>query len=521
MPDVLFLEVNSSYSHSMLSYGMLRAYTERLAPEWRWHKFECTIRNPDANQLREKLLELKPGVVCGTAYLFNVEVLLQLCRVVRGVLPDTRIVLGGPEFPAGRACPPEADATVSGDESTFYRYLRDNIVEEGIYTGSLDDLPSPHQLGYFTPGKPFWQIETSRGCGGRCVFCVSSLTKSVKYYSLERVRQDLLALQRGGFREIRVLDRTFNQNQARAAELLKMFRTDFPEMRFHLEIEPSALKPEFLDEMSRGNLHVEAGVQSLNPVVLESCCRHGKVEDVLQGLKGLLNCGNFELHTDLIAGLPAQTLPSLIDDVKTLIGLQAQEIQLESLKILPGTALWNDSTDFEPVPPYRIRSTPTMSAEELRTADRLSQILDCWFNAPPLHSAFIMAVQENPQFLNEFLQELSAKDELFANGKPPLEKRFDILRDFLPDGAAREVLRFAAIANGFSKDLPREKEIPTAGEIIWHKEVTIKPERCIIAGFSGNAGECYINPRTPWQPGKRRYCFKLYYGRQPSEITVL
>lgn len=521
MPDVLFLEVNSSYSHSMLSYGMLRAYTERFAPEWRWHKLELAARKPDTALLKEKLLALKPEVVCGTAYLFNVRPLLALCREVRAVLPPARIALGGPEFPPGRACPPEADAVISGDETTFHRYLTHNEAVPGCYAGELDDLPSPHQLGYVTPGKPFWQIETSRGCGGRCTFCTSSASKQVKCHSPERVRADLLALRQAGFREIRVLDRTFNRNQARAAALLKMFRTEFPEIRFHLEIEPFGLKPEFLDELARGNLHVEAGVQSLNPAVLSACRRRGDAAGVLEGLRGLLGCGNFELHTDLIAGLPAQTLRSLADDVKTLIQVRPHEIQLELLKILPGTPLWETASDFNPEPPYEVRSTPEMNADDLRTALRLSQVLDNWYNAPQLRPAFIRAAAESSGFLDEFLAFMNTRGELFARGKLLLEERFRLLDGFLPGGPAREVLRFAAIAAGLSRHEYRDKIIPEGGRTLWRKPVDTVPGRCIVAAFDGNAGECFFDPGAAWEPGPRRYCFKLHYGRLPSEITAL
>ncbi len=522
---VLFLEVNSSYSHSMLSYGMLRAYTEKMAPEWQWDKIEFTVRNIDEEQLRRKLREYRPDVVCGTAYLFNVGALLKCTSIVREELPECRIVLGGPEFlgdnRAFLTAHPEIDAVISGDESTFYLYLRDNQAINGCYEGELDDLPSPHQLGYVSAGKPFWQIETSRGCGGRCIFCTSSLFPRVKYHSLERVRADLTALQRAGFQEIRVLDRTFNRNQGRAVDLLKMFRLEFQEMRFHLEIEPGGFQPEFLTELVLGNLHVEAGVQSLDPVVLQACRRRGEPEIVLKSLRELLRCRNFELHVDLIAGLPEQTSDSLLKDVRTLIGVYPHEIQLETLKILPGTDLRQSSVCFNPEPPYEVRSTGTMSPAELAESVSLGKILDGWFNVPQLRSSFARAVNSDPGFLSAFLKFIAGRPELFATGKPPLELRFKLLADFLPEGPEKEVLRFAAIACGIDGELPRMKIPEITGSTLWNLETPIKPERCIIAEFQGNAGECWLDSAAPWQNESRRYCFKLHYGRLVSEISVL
>lgn len=386
----------------MPSYGTLRAYTEQLAPEWHWHKFETTSRAPDTAPLEESLLNLKPDVVCGTAYVFNIEILLKLCRKVRDVLPGARIVLGGPEFPPGRDCPPEADAVICGDETSFHWYLRRNAVIEGCYSGSLDDLPSPSRLGYIAPGKPSCMLETARGCGGDCLFCTRP-AKQIKYYSQKRIEDDLQALHHAGFREIRVSDRTLARNQVRAARLLKMFRIGFPDMRFRLEIEPSGLQPELLSEMADGNFLLKAKVQSLSSGVQTNCLPRGNPAGLLQGIYALLEHAKSEVHIELIAGLPGQTLRNLIDDVRTLVRLRPHKIRLKILSVLPGTPLWHTMTDYDPCPPYRVRSTPDMSPEDLRAALRLSQILDDRYNVPHLRPEFIRTVRKNPDYLDRLL----------------------------------------------------------------------------------------------------------------------
>lgn len=528
MPDLLFVEVNASYSHSMLSYGMLRAFTERHAPEWKWHKIEFTNRSADASQLVKLINELRPEVIAATAYLFNIKTVLSLFKSAREAAPDTRLVLGGPEFLGDNTeflkTHPYINAVMRGDESTFWKYLKYDIVEDGIYDGELDDLPSPHQPGYVTEGKPFWQIETSRGCAGRCTFCTSSLTRKVKYHSIERVRLDLEALRSRGFREIRVLDRTFNLDQTRAASLLKMFREEFPDMRFHLELEPSRLRSDFIAELTATpNLHVEAGVQSLDRKVLAACRRNADPKDALDGLEKLVLCGNFDVHADLIAGLPEQTFDSLLSDVKSLIKICPAEIQLEKLKILPGTDIRNNMTDYNHEPPYQLISNQFMTAGDMAAAERLSQMLESWFNAPQIHSAFAFAVMNDERFLGDFLTSMLQCDSLFSGGKPPLENRFRILLDFLKTGPSREVAEFASLAAGTDlKRQPVKLSGTEHGMTLWKNSATSpEAERGITAEFSGNVGECFMNPRIPWKPGKTTYLFKLGYGRIPSEIIIL
>ena len=73
-----------------------------------------------------------------------------------------------------------------------------------------------------------------------CLYCTSGRTK-LRFKSPDAVAEELAALQRRGIREVRLLDRTFNYPQERGIELLRLFRNNFPEMRFHLEIHPQFL----------------------------------------------------------------------------------------------------------------------------------------------------------------------------------------------------------------------------------------------------------------------------------------
>lgn len=94
-----------------------------------------------------------------------------------------------------------------------------------------------------------------------------------------------------------------------------------------------------LKKLPKGLLHLEAGIQSLREPVLQKSRRMGSLEDSLQGLRFLCSLPNMETHADLIAGLPLYRLSEIFEDVRTLAGYNAGEIQLESLKLLPGTEM--------------------------------------------------------------------------------------------------------------------------------------------------------------------------------------
>lgn len=234
---------------------------------------------------------------------------------------------------------------------------------------------------------------------------------------MEAIRERLNVIHQHGIKNVRVLDRTFNYNNKRAKELLHLFREYAPDICFHLEIHPALLSEELKEELAilpNGLLHLEAGIQSLREPVLEKSRRIGKLSDALQGLKYLCSLKNMETHADLIAGLPLYHLSEIFEDVRTLAEYGAGEIQLESLKLLPGTEMRRRAEElgiqYSPLPPYEVLQTKEISVEELQTAHYLSRLLDGFYNTPTWRSLTRTLILDNPHFLHELLDHLIQTD---------------------------------------------------------------------------------------------------------------
>jgi hypothetical protein len=136
--------------------------------------------------------------------------------------------------------------------------------------------------------------------------------------------------------------------------------------------------------MPAGLLHLEAGIQTLRQPVLDMCARKGSCAQAVEGMKHLCGSSAFEVHADLIAGLPGYTYQQLVEDTLELMRICPGEIQLESLKLLPGTWFRQNAADlgirYSPIPPYEVLQTPAISYEQLGKAMTLSKILDLWYN---------------------------------------------------------------------------------------------------------------------------------------------
>ena len=464
--NIAYIGINSSYSHSMLAYGKLRAWAESHGIKANWHEFTRTIKDYD-NGLVAEIIDADVQIVFATCYLFNVETVVKVLAMIKAICPEIVIAVGGPEFLGDNEKFLRrysfVDYCVRGDESSLHNFLKQlegnidfkkNISATGLcylddvskyidngcalFEGNADELPSLYEMRLFSTNKAFVQYETSRGCPNQCSFCTSSLSSNkLLLHSVERVRRDLKIIQTAGIKEIRLLDRTFNANKRRTITLLKMFIEEFSDMRFHLEIYPALVDEEICEILAsakKDQLHVEVGVQSLNKNILHACKRNFKVEKTLDGIRQLLTVNKFEIHGDLLSGLPEQRLSDIFYDVYGLMRLKVDEIQLEVLKILPGTPiaeLLPEGHCFNPLTPYQVLKTKFLSVKDLAIADDLSKLLDSFYNNEKIQYCFTKIMQINLDQLLKFC--IFYRKHNSGMQKLAINKRFDILSNFIEE----------------------------------------------------------------------------------------
>ena len=487
---LLWLDLNSSYAHSSLALPALHA---QIADDTtiEWCIVSATI-NENTGMVVSRIHKHRPDIIAATNWLFNHEQLLHIISRAKALLPHCCIVLGGPEFLGNNEAFLYKNKFVSGvfrgeGEEVFPQWLKVwnhsketwkaitglcYLDENGRYQDNgiarvmnFSQLVSPEKSCFFNWSKPFVQLETTRGCFNTCAFCVSGGEKPVRTIPLEAIRERLNDIHQHGIKNVRVLDRTFNYNPRRAKELLRLFLEFHPDIRFHLEIHPALLSEELKEELSllpKGLLHLEAGIQSLREPVLEKSRRMGKLSDALDGLRFLCALPNMETHADLIAGLPLYHLHEIFEDVRTLAGYAAGEIQLESLKLLPGTEMRRRAEElgikYSPLPPYEVLQTHEISVSELQTARQLSRLLDGFYNTPAWQALTRELILNDEQFLHRFLAYLTKAN--LIDQPMSLEKRGLILYEFCKQNYPEYQIQAAIawIEAGMSlKKLPAEK----------------------------------------------------------------
>lgn len=457
---LLWLDLNSSYAHSSLALPAIHAQVVGQEGDVVWGKVSATI-NSNVGSVVAEIVAERPDVVAATAWLFTHEVLLKITSRVKALLPGCTILFGGPEMLGCNevylrrhpfvACVfrgegevgfhewlavydrPEAWSSVSGlcwldGAGTYHDGGLARVMD-------FDQLVIPEASRFFDWTKPFVQLETTRGCFNTCAFCVSGAEKPVRVLSVERIRERLMVIRERGIRDVRLLDRTFNGSSERAIRLLRLFREFAPGMHFHLEIHPALLSDEvkaLLRELPDGLLHLEAGIQSLQENVLKACRRVGDLSAALEGLRYLAALPNLVVHADLIAGLPLYSLDKMIADVRVLASFGTEEIQLELLKLLPGTAMRAEAEQlgivYSPDVPYEVLQTRAMSVEDLRQARLLSRLIDGFYNALAWQDVTCQLIVHSGSFLPDFLRWLEERELL--EQPLSLERRGALLYEF-------------------------------------------------------------------------------------------
>lgn len=414
--------LHSKYIHPSLALPYLAAYCE---PETCGTIIirEFTMHEPRENILAA-LVDENPDVIAFSVYLWNRTATLELVDALHTINPQLRLVLGGPEvsFEETTIWQQHSGITaiIRGEGEQPLRELlqhwqcassqhtiatkpiaritlrsTDHIIDGGDSDPleNLDAIPSPFYGGFMDCGRGFVYYETSRGCPYRCAFCMSALDTKVRSFSMARIEQDLLWLMQNNIPKIKLVDRTFNYDAARARHIFRFILQHNSSSHFHFEIGAHLLDAETLELLQRvpaGMFQFEIGVQSVLPQTLKRIQRTAPLDILEHNVRYLLQHSNIHLHLDLIAGLPGENFTQMLHGIDRIMSLQPHHLQIETVKLLPGAPLRRQAKElgicFDPNPPYRALRTPDMSFSDLERVRGISRLLDITWNNSRAHN---------------------------------------------------------------------------------------------------------------------------------------
>lgn len=359
---------------------------------------EYTI-NQQLEQIFSDIYEKKPDVIGFSCYIWNITTIRSLIPVLKKILPNTDIWLGGPEVNGmANKIPAGVRGIMQGEgERIFLRVLKayvsgtqselPHIVRESECL-NMDELPFPY-YNMPLPENRIVYYESSRGCPFRCSYCLSSIEKAVRFRSIELVKKELKFFLDKKVRQVKFVDRTFNIDHARTLEIWRFLKeNDNGITNFHFEISADLLNEEeltLLEKVRPGAFQLETGVQTTNPDTLDAIHRHASFDKIKENTLKINGFHNIHQHLDLIAGLPFENYESFGHSFDNVYALQPDQLQLGFLKLLSGSEMAERAEEFGIVcsdnPPYEVLYTNWLSFDDVLKLKGIEQVLELYYNS--------------------------------------------------------------------------------------------------------------------------------------------
>ncbi|MBL9136600.1 MAG: B12-binding domain-containing radical SAM protein, partial [Verrucomicrobiales bacterium] len=401
MPDIVLSTLNAKFIHA--SFGLRYLFANLGELQGRTELLEFEIKQTPL-EIVEAILAHRPRVLGLGIYIWNARPSLDVVRLLKRLRPELRIVLGGPEVShewEDQEIVGLADHLITGEGDLAFRDLCRRLLDPDprsepppkVLAGGLPDLATLelpyHHYSDTDLAHRLLYVEASRGCPFSCEFCLSSLDLPVRQFPLDRFLAALTELLDRGARQFKFVDRTFNLNLATSRAILRFFRQRWREGMFlHFEMIPDRLPDALREELAwfpAGAVQLEIGIQSFNEEVCQRIHRRQDQARTTDNLLFLRQSTGVHLHTDLIAGLPGETLESFAAGFDRLLALNPQEIQFGILKRLRGTPIVRHDAEwgmrYSPVPPYEILESQTLDFPTLQRMRRFARYWDLVANS--------------------------------------------------------------------------------------------------------------------------------------------
>lgn len=491
---VILSTLNSKFIHSCLSIRYLKGYVEDLT----YIDIKEYTINQSIDFIASDLYKLEPDVIGFSTYIWNLTETLKICKILKMVNPRLKIILGGPEvsFDGEKILEDNrfVDFIIYGEgEETFkefvknltngnedYANIQGLIYREGNRTitnpprpliKDLNSIPSPYKnIGDEFENKIIY-FESSRGCPFNCEFCLSSTIKGVRYFGIDRVKEELNNLIDGKVRQVKFVDRTFNANKKYAMEIMNFIIDKDPkDINFHFEVTAHLLDREMLDFLSgvkEGLFQFEVGVQSTNLDTIVAIGRTTDFEKLRDITKEIKSYKNIHQHLDLIAGLPYEGYNSFRKSFNDVYEIRPEKIQLGFLKLLKGSGLRKDEDKYGfkylDLPPYEILENDFISYKEIIKLKAIEDLVERYYNEGYFEHSLEYIVNNHYTSTFDFYEDFSyywEKEDYhkISNSRNSL---YEILMEFYKHKGFddvcifNELLRFDFIKNNKGSRIPR------------------------------------------------------------------
>lgn len=431
MKKIVLASLSAKFIHSSLALRYLTRFADNGARH-NLQTMEFTI-NQRLEFIADELFRQQPDVILFSCYIWNVEMLKQLCPLLKKIMPDCMLGFGGPEVSyeseAFLRDNPTVDLVMRGEGEMVFTQLLNYLDygqpeslqeikgltfrQEGEILSTpqqepldLALLPFPYEEEFQDVQNQIIYYETQRGCPYSCGYCLSSIEKGVRFVPLEKVLPELQLFLDAKVRQVKFIDRTFNCKKSHAMAIWRyLHEHDNGVTNFHFEITADLLDQEtidFLKTVRKGLFQFEIGVQSTNPQTISAINRNVDFDKLSGIVKQIKAGGNIHQHLDLIAGLPYEDYASFGRSFNDVYALQPEQLQLGFLKVLKGSMIYQRQQDFaivyQDTAPYEVLTTHALPYGDTLRLKAVEEMVETYYNSGKFLNTldYLVPLYDNP-----------------------------------------------------------------------------------------------------------------------------
>jgi radical SAM superfamily enzyme YgiQ (UPF0313 family) len=370
--------VNSNFPHlgiaSIASYVRQSSYSVQV--------IDCNIVSPSVDQFERYFKDAYVRnysfirYIGLTAFTFNINKAYIIASICKRYYPNALILFGGthatvlPDEVIQKKC---VDIVVYGEgEKTCLDILKNIsladikgiLYKQNINNRTLiikndpqdriiniDELPQPAYdllpINKYRPAKgsykrlPAMSMVTSRGCPGKCTFCVNSLGTRLVFKSASTIYNEIIYLVKNyGIKQLLFYDDTFTVNKANVIQLCDLIIDKGVDITWTCFARADFIDDFMLGKMKKAGCHqIMYGVENINPDVLNNIKKKINIDQIVNAVH-LTKKHAIECRLAFMVGNPGDSEKIIDENIEFLKSIDPDFVVINITTPFPGTEMF-------------------------------------------------------------------------------------------------------------------------------------------------------------------------------------